>query len=348
MAAFADGISAYALIDGGVASSKISGGTAASTSQTEFVTGGFAPTFVGAKFEKTIDGLTVGAQIEQGFLLNKGGSTTNYGFGYDGIAGTASDIFNRQENVFVKGSSGTFIFGTQPNIAFNTIFVGDPRSGSNFGSSLAMLDANGGLGTIDIAALSYTSPTVNGFTGAATYVPQSNTTSGDPKTGGRATLTYSSGVFTIAGATYANKINGATSGTTKADSNGNILAANYKLGSTTVKGLYASQTTDGFNTALHTYGIGAVYDLTAKTSFDAGYYNSSNGDTTQFKATTTAFGAYYKINDSFKIYSQYAVVNNNGASSLYWNFAPPTIISGSLGADQKATALNIGIQFSYF
>src|SRR4051812_32779918 len=67
--AAADGFNFYGLIDGGMATTKIKGGTG--NSRSEFVTGGYAPNFVGMTAQKSIGtGLKGGFQLEQGFLLN--------------------------------------------------------------------------------------------------------------------------------------------------------------------------------------------------------------------------------------------------------------------------------------
>ena len=65
----AEGLYTYALIDGGIASTKISGSAPLPTpaKKSEFVTGGYAPTFVGMTYEKAASGgLTVGGKLEQG------------------------------------------------------------------------------------------------------------------------------------------------------------------------------------------------------------------------------------------------------------------------------------------
>ncbi len=54
MCAHAEGISFYALLDGGIAHTSIKG-TSTTASETEFVTGGFAPNFVGLTGEKKLD-----------------------------------------------------------------------------------------------------------------------------------------------------------------------------------------------------------------------------------------------------------------------------------------------------
>ena len=335
MQAYADGPSVYALIDGGVASSKITG-TNTSTSQTEFVTGGVVPNFVGFKLDKTSDGLTVGVQLEQGFSLNSSKSSGSY------YAFGNGDILNRQKNIFVKSSAGSFVFGVQPNIAFGNVLMGDPRGGSNYGSSLAMINGNGGLGTVDTASLSYTSPSLSGLTVGVQYVPQSSKTAGEVKTGSRLAATYANGPLTLGISNYSNTV------VDKKDSTGTILAANYKLGSFTLKGISASQKTDTYTDALKTNGIGGAYALNDKTSFDIGYYKTTSG-ISNFKVDTTGVGAYYNITKDLKFYGQYAVVDNKGsANGVGWNFAGPTIFAYAFDAGQKATTVNAGLIFSYF
>jgi hypothetical protein len=334
MQAYADGPSFYALIDAGMASSKITGGVAASASRSEFITGGVVPNFVGFKFEKTVADLTVGVQLEQGFTLNTPSGSSYYSFGN-------GDLLNRQKNVYIKSSVGSFVMGVQPNAAFGTVLMGDPRGGSNFGSSLAMINANGGLGTVDNASFSYTSPNLSGLTLVGQYVPESRTAVGEIKTGSRAAATYVSGNLTLGLATYSNQV------ISKKDSSGNILSANYKLGSFTLKGIAASQKTDTFTAALGTTGVGGSYTLNDKTSFDAGYY-SAKSNTSNFKVDTIAAGAYYNLTKELKFYGQYAAVDNKGGATAAWNFAGPSIITGDLGAGQKAKTLNIGLIYSYF
>ena len=179
MSAHADGISFYALIDGGMAATSIRG--AGGTGRTEFVTGGYAPNFAGMTGEKSLgSGLKGGFNVEQGFLLNKNPTTdSRYFFGPDSLA-------NRQANVFLSGGYGTVKLGTQANIAFKSVLLGDARFGSNYGSSLASIVIDGGLGTVDTSALSYTSPVLSGFTLAASLVSsQRDTGSPNVKSGSR-------------------------------------------------------------------------------------------------------------------------------------------------------------------
>jgi hypothetical protein len=308
-------------------------------SKTEFVTGGYAPNFMGMSFEKPMEGgITAGIKLEQGFLLSSppdGGS--QYFFGSD-----SGDLFNRQANIYIKSAAGTFVAGKQSNLAFNTVLLGDPRSGSNYGSSLAALDAQGSLNTVDNASFSYTSPSLNGFTVAAQYVPESITEVGKIKSGNRLSLTYANGPATFGMATYSNEINGQT-----AKNQGSIFSGNYKLGDFTLKGIYADQKTATYTQSLKTSGLGGAYALNGKTTLDLGYFNSTS-NIGSFKTNTYAAGVQYKLIKDLAIYGQYAKVDNKGSSTAVYNFAPPTIASGVINAGQTGTTLNIGLLYSYF
>ena len=329
--AYADGPYFYALVDGGMASSKISGGST-STSKTEFVTGGVVPTFVGMKLDKTMDGITVGVALEQGFTLNTPSGSNYYFFGN-------GDAFNRQKNIFVKSAAGTVVLGVQPNIAFGNVLMGDPRGGSNYGSSLAMIDGNGGLGTVDNASISYTAPTVSGLTVAGQYVPESKSNGAK---GSRLIATYAAGDMKLGVSTYTDTATGVK------DSTGTIISGNYKLGSFTLKGISASQKSSTFTSALTTTGVGGEYALSSKLALDVGYYNAKSS-VSNFKVDTTAAGLYYNITKDLKFYAQYAVVENKGsANSVGWNFAGPTVFPYDFNAGKKATTLNAGLILAYF
>ena len=347
--AYADGPSVYALVDGGIASSKISGGTTASKS--EFVTGGVAPTFVGFGFDKTIDGLTVGLKLEQGFTLNSN-SGNYYAFGN-------GDVLNRQKNIFIKGSSGSVVLGVQPNIAFSAVLNGDPRGASNFGSSIVLINGNGGLGTVDNASLSYSSPSLSGLSIAAQYVPQTKeATSSSPynngeiKTGSRYLVTYAKDAFSAGLAGYSNKLINAPGGTVGADLdlNGTIAYVTYKVGDLTLKGITSSQKSPTFTKALNTTGFGGSYAINGKTSVDLGVYTAKS-DLNSFKLDVTGVGVYYDITKQLKFYTQYAVTDNKsgaGAAAAGWSYSGPSLMPGTISGGQKADVLNVGLIYSYF
>jgi predicted porin len=296
------------------------------------------------KFEKSSEGITAGLQIEQGFLLNQvAGHNAGFGYTYSGNEASKNELLNRQRNLYVKGGFGTVVLGMQPNIAFKTLFIGDPRGGSNYGSSLTAVVGDGGLSTIDNSAVSYTSPAISGFTFGAQYLGQSGDTDGVKK-GSRVTATYSDGKFTAGVASYSTELQD----TTKKNSTGTVVAANYKLGDFTLKGLTVSQKNNSYTSTFTTDGFGSTYALNPKTTLDFGYYTTKNSDSSSYKVNTTAFGAYYKLMKDLTAYGQYAVSDNKGAATASWNFCYEQLATPTITTGQKATAINVGLMFSFF
>lgn len=329
MGAHAEGISFYALLDGGLAHTSITG----TSGRTEFVTGGYAPNFAGIKGEKALDkGFSAGFNLEQGFLLNSPVSgNSRFFFGDDAL-------FNRQANLYISNSSGTLKAGTQPNIAFNSVLLGDARFGSNFGSSLAAVVLSGDLSTIDNGSVSVTSAPISGFTLAAQYVPQATASS---KSGERFSATYGGKDLSATIASYTNNsTNSSPNGT------GTVLGAAYKMGSFTLKGLNVSQKTSTNTNALKTTGFGGAYALSAETTLDFGMFKSTRSST--YTMDTTGVGVQHKFLKDLTVYAQYASVKNKGTDTTPYNFAPPTIITGNVKAGQTANTINVGFLYGFF
>lgn len=331
--AHAEGFNFYALIDGGVANTSISHG---GQSRTEFVTGGYAPNFMGLSAEKSLgSGLSGGFKLEQGFLLNGKTVFDQYGaFGPD-------SLFNRQANAWVKGDFGTVTLGTQSNIAFGSVLLGEPRAGSNFGSALATIDLDGGLGTVDQAAVSYKSPSMAGWTLAGTLVPDHGD-AGSLKSGSRLAATYAGKDLGATLAVYEDKTQGAPS------SKGTVAGASYKVGALTIKGLAVSQKTSVF-TGLDTLGLGGAWALSPATTLDFGLYQSKDS-AAHYKVATAAVGVQYKIVKDLTLYGQYASVQNKDSTPAAWNFAGPSssYLTGSISQGQTASTVNVGLLYSFF
>ncbi len=347
LGAHAEGLYTYALIDGGLANTTITGGTG---SKTEFVTGGYAPTFAGLTYEKAMNGgLTVGAKLEQGFSITPAdGTNSRYAFGN-------GDFLNREANLYIKSSAGTFVVGTQPNIAFKTVLIGEPRAGSNFGSALAMIDIAGGLGTVDDAALSYTSPAMGGFTLSAQYVPETKSklacdTCYGVKSGNRASLSYSAGNLNVGVATYSSDTLTSTTTTDSQRTSGSIISGSYKVGAITFKGIMASQKANAayISKPLKTTGVGGAYAWSDKTTFDFGTYKSTS-DAGGLSVTTVGLGAQHKLTKELTLYGQQASVKNSSTTGIaFFNFAGPMVTDNVLTTGKTANTTNIGLLYGFF
>jgi Gram-negative porin len=353
LASHAEGLYTYALVDGGVASTRVTG----SASKTEFVTGGYAPNFVGMTYEKpTQGGLTVGVKLEQGFTLNTArnnltgeNTSTHFAFGN-------GDFLNREANFYIKSNEiGKFVVGTQPNLPFTTVLLGDPRAGSNYGSALAMVNGKGGLTTVDDAAISYTSNSFNGLTLAGQIVPESRTSSYantngfsyNVKSGTRVSGTYSKDALTMGLAGYSDtNFTSTSSPSPTVKTNGTIASLVYKLGAANLKGIYTSQKSP-FGVNVKTTGVGGNYAITAATVVDAGYY-SSTGDS-GFKMNTLGLGVQHALTKELKLYAQVAKVDNKGTSGNEgYNFTWSTVQTGVVGNGGSANTINAGLLLALF
>ena len=340
----AEGINFYALLDGGLAHSKISGpGTTGN--KTEFVTGGYAPNFFGIKGEKSLgDGYTGGFNLEQGFLLQAPNNSAAWaGYANNSRFSFGDDsLFNRQANLYISGAFGKLTIGTQPNIAFNSVLAVDPRFGSDFGSSLATIVADGKLGTIDNGSISYASPTINGLSGSIQYVPSGPSASSTISSGARGSLNYSGDGYTLTLASYSNHDKTGTSG-----SHGYVTGGTKKLSDFTLKVLYANQSNNAYS-GLSTTGLGGAYSLAPKTTLDVGYYKSSKGAAYDMK--TTGVGVQHKFLKDLTLYAQYAQVKNSGTDTGVYNFLPPngSLFNEVITTGQKATSINVGFLYAFF
>jgi len=341
-AAHAEGFNFYALLDAGVASSTISGAKTGNGTTSEFMTGGFAPNFFGLSAEKKMEGgVTGGFKLETGFLLNPQNSSMNsfHGYGNSIYAYGNNNLFNRQANLYVKSDVGTFALGTQDSLAFDAVLVADPRSASNYGSSLASVAADGGsaLPSIDVGAFKYTAPTVSGFTVAVEFVPRNNTSASTAtKLESSESVKYSAGPLT---AVLAGR-NGQTGNTAT------VGGLTYKIDSFTVKGLMVAEKTPTYQ-KLNTYGLGGLYAYTPAVSFDVGVYNTKDS-ATNYNMNTAAAGVYYNFVKDLTLYGQYANVKNNGSVTGVYNFTWTSVAPGALAAGSTGSTVNVGLLYAFF
>jgi hypothetical protein len=334
----AEGFQFYALLDGGIANTKVSGGNA-TAGKTEFLTGGYAPTFAGVTSEKSLgDGFSGGFQLEQGFLLNPGSS--NPWFFSD-----TSGLFNRRANLYVKSNAGTLTLGTQGNAFFSSLLAVEPRSGSNFGSSLATISGDGQSykGTVDKGAVSYASPSLAGFGVTVELVPANVDTT--VKSGNRFSVKYGGTALTATMASYSTEI-AATNTDPGYSRTGALAGAAYTWGDVTLKGMWVKQTTAGFKD-LKTTGLGGVYQLTPTVAIDMGVYESKDA-AAGYKTSTVGTGIQYKFLKDLTVYGQFTSVKNGGTVTAAYNFAPPMVVdAGTLSASQTGTTMNLGLLYGF-
>jgi predicted porin len=318
----------------------VSGGTAGnSKSATEFVTGGYAPTFAGITGEKSLgDGFTGGFKLEQGFLLNP--SSGNVGFFSD-----LTGIFNREANLYIKSNAGTLTLGTQGNAFFSSLLSVDPRNAPNFGSSLGATKIDGGMGTNDKGGVSYESPSMSGLSFKVGYMPSNY--SENIKTGTRFSLKYANGPLMVTAASYNTDVKATAPATNDYRNTGTLAGGSYKVGDATLKLMSVKQTNPTYKD-LQTLGYGGAYQLTSKLAIDFGIYDSKDG-ATGYKTNTIGTGIQYKFLKDLTAYGQYSTVKNTGTQTAAYNFAPPMAADdGKLLANQTGNTLNIGLLYGFF
>jgi predicted porin len=337
----AEGLSTYALVDGGLASQRITGGASAATSKTEFMTGSYVPSLVGMVWEKSSGGLTSGIHLEQGFTLNPAGSSNGFAFA------DTSTFMNREANVFLKSNSfGSLTVGTQLSQQFLMVVNGDARGAANLGSGTSQFVARGS-NVFDDVAINYTTPSMGGLTLTGVFVPEANnsynaTNSTNIKTGNRFAANYTKDSLTAGLATYSNTVY--TAATTTGTNSGTVGALSYKLGDATAKAVFANQSNLG-SKSTHV-GFGGNYSISAATVVDAGIYHTS-GDS-NYKVDTTAVGIQHALNKEYKVYAQWAQTANKGTSSglVLSNLAAPVSTSPAVGAGQTNNTIAAGIILS--
>jgi len=360
----------YALLDAGVVSTKISGGTAGAGNTTEVRSSPIDPSFWGIVAEKKVDDLIGGIQMES--TIN----TTNYS-GTD--TGNHNALADRQANVYVKSDSlGKLEMGRITDPVFDALLTIDPTS-SGFGNTLSPWFQVVGHSS-DTGAIKYSSPVIGGFSAKVSYVAASasptiggnNSTYG---TGVRAALNYNYGDFNLVGAYESNNA-ASTFSTVTIGQNQNsvdLLGANYKVGAVTLKAIYLVNkdnaqlySAGSINTtdygSMKTTGFGGSYDFSEKLQLTGGYYQSKDGGSAKTNGTNvSAFDAYltYEFIKDLKVYGQVANVQDNGTaasgafafSSNYGTFAGSNngfTTTGAITAGQSAKVLSVGLHYGFF
>ena len=348
----------YALLDGGVTSTNITGGTTGKGTTTEFNTGNLAPNFLGITGTKKFEGLSAGFVLEEGFNLNP--SQTGESTSIMGATGTSNSMFNRKANLYVAGDFGKVSAGTVSNVVFEGLLATDPRATSYASAVQPALFAGGG--SIDTGSIRYDSKNMNGFTASATYKLAMNTGTNVEApysaggTGYRLAGLYAKGNVTGAlGYWSDNKASGSGSG--KADS-GTYAGLAYKVGAATLNGLYMHETnTNSFNEgygSLNTYGLGGTYAFTAKTVASLGAYKSKDGGSMNGQ-DISSYGLLltHEFMPGMKLYADLASIKDSSKSNANnWSFSSNAWTaagaSGAMTSGQTATVVSFGLQYGFF
>jgi hypothetical protein len=368
LGAHADGINFSALIDAGVSSTTISGGTAAQNgTTTEFMTGALGPNLMHLGWSKTQDGLTAGIDFEQGFSLSPGDTNTTGSVG--GFSYNNTGLFNREASVSLKGDFGTVKIGTQINPALLALVGLDPRGVSNTGSALLPYLTMGGP-LFDEGSISYTNKSGPIGYELMYVMPNQNSSgtsglnTGTPKGSGyRANLMYESGSLGAGIGLYSDQNNNYNKAAASNLDQGVTLGVNYKFDKLKVFMIGLTQLTNAkYNAAgavvngngkLNTTGIGATYDFSNKTNLMFGIYNSLDPNSVNKTNVQMMSGTLtYAVLKDVKLYGSYTNItegNTNSTLGYVLSGSAGTLANngGGLVSGEKANIINIGLQYAF-
>jgi len=372
MAAHADALpfSFYALVDVGVGNTTVTGtnATTKAGTSTEVRSSGIDPSFWGFTIEKTEKGVTAGFQSESTInVTNMSG--TAYSTTYTNKQNVATSFSDRQANLYVKTDAlGKLEAGTVTDPVFDALLTVEPTS-SGYGNTInvwfgTVQHANNSP-TSDTGAIKYTSPTIGGFTakvsyvGAQTYSTVAGGTNAQLGSGVRAAINYNYGDLNIVGGYES----------TNSTSNGtnlyslDLLGANYKVGSFTLKGIYLiNKDTNTYQIdygSLKTTGFGGSYDINEKLQLNSGYYQSKDagagGKANYQNATMWTTYLTYDIIKDLKVYGEYSSTVNKASNSsanafgFTSNYGTGAAAgTGTISQGQSAKSVIVGLHYAFF
>jgi len=277
-------------------------------------------------------------------------------------------IFNRGANVAIESGMGTLMIGRQNDAWWESAGNFSTSQSNSFGSNNLTAIQSGAVDTSFKAAaassvltkfaqnvandgntgtspfvfatgVSYTTPTVAGFTGKVVQ-STANYNDGGDSTGASYSLNYTNGPLK---AMYASSSKNGTDGATAWTQT--AAAASYKLGDTTLTIINNKSAFKGLAQALDDSTVtafGLNYVVNPQLDISASYAILTNDETTTYKATHTGITARYAFSKRTSVYAGIGNVNNEGNAST-------TVIYGgsgqATGANTSATMLGLRHQF---
>ncbi|MDC8759040.1 porin [Janthinobacterium fluminis] len=302
-------VTVYGVLDAGV--TREMGGAAGSV--TKLATGVQSGNRLGFKGTEDLGGgLKANFQIENGFDLDTG--KTRQG----------DRLFGRQAFVGLSGAFGAVNLGRQYNPIFISIDSIDPF-GTGLPGRIDNLMVAGNYRTDN--AVTYSTPTVSGFTANLMYG------AGENKTGRTLGLSadYNNGplVLTIA---Y-DKLNAFTSGvTTTGGSKALLVGGTYNFGPATAHAAYETDKNDVTGSNFRDYMLGVTVPVSAAGSVMASFVKKSDRTKNDMGSKQFGIGYTYSLSKRTNVYTSYARITNEAN-------AVGTVGDASSGGDGSTPAL---------
>jgi predicted porin len=311
-AALADGVKIYGTVDGAVANTSVTGGDGLGT----YLSGAGGYSYgnnIGFKGSEDLgNGLKADFQLETGFQLGDG--ATNNG-------GSTAGFFNRVSTLGLSGDFGSVKLGQQLSPYIGAA-LGSILSNGHFGVNRLILGGAAAYGSLDgntafpyggffiPNAISYTSPSISGFSASVLTSFKSGSQGGSAPTP-VATERYTSA--SLSGAV--GDINLAIGYEERAQNFKNWVAgASANLGDAQVALNYMNVKITGME-AMGSYALGVGYNLTPALNVNLQY--ARNSDTPGANAPAlTALTGKYTLSKSTSAYASYLHAKD-GAISTY-------------------------------
>jgi predicted porin len=289
--------------------------------------------------EELEGGLKASFYLASGFDLaagriNDGGETAVSSTASNGALSNAS-LFNRGAYVSLAGAFGTVSLGRQYTPTTLVYGTGDPNAG-NSNHVLHMVRTGMAANFWADRAITYTSPSINGFTGSIQYgagdMSNSATTTGKAGTDLGYSVTYNAGDVNVAAAQFKN---GCNSGTQDGYCwTSTVFGANYTMGDITFgaggtntnapTGAFGGRFSSGFDMrAVHTGAAGASKGYFGGVSYKLGatalgvtyYTNKEKLDVDS--ANLWAFSARHSLSKNTTLFAQYNMAGKQRDGSGY-------------------------------
>ena len=246
----------------------------------------------------------------------------------------------------VSANWGEVKAGLQYTPFFWAIVATDARNFSQFGSGLVTYaDAVLGTSIFTSNAVSYTTPTVAGFTGSALIALGG--AAGDFKAGLQysASLSWTNGPLTIDAAYF----NGNSGGTVQTPTPttvafiGRTAGFAWRWGSFTSKAAVTLFNVAGkINETVYSAGFDDF--VLPALNLNAGVWATRNRDTSNDRSIMGAIGAEYYLSKQTTVYSQLGIVNNHGAMNTGLSVST---LSTLYGAPGTTVGTNVGIRHMF-
>lgn len=274
----------------------------------------------------------LGGGLKVNFELESGISSVNGGFN-----DSNGNLFGREAWIALDGNFGEFKAGLQYSPFYLAIYESDPRAFWQFGSGVVNYADNVlATGTFSANAVSYTSPTLAGFTGSVMFVLGGE--AGNFQAGRQysASLKYDNGTFMINAAIFDGNSGGAdqTPVPTTMEFEGRTLGAAYRFGSLTAKVSFVNYKVAGsFNN--NVYGGGVDYYVLPRLDVNGGVWVTSDRNDTKNHSVVVALGTEYFVSKRTSLYAQAGVANNRGSMNTGLSidgalYGPPGTTTGAL------------------